>query len=283
MVPAHIYLSPVSIDMPQFPNRYALTLLLLSGVLLAGCVIETDGSTETRVVQVIDGDTVVTADGATVRLLDINTPEDGQPYHDAATQRLRELVANRTVRLERGDQNIGQHGRLLRYVHVNGTLVNAALVREGLATTYYVEDAGKYRQQLTEAEQAAREQGRGMWSPSPAADCVTVMRFQWDPQGNDNDRLNEEFVTFRNACSSAVQMTDWTVTDAGTSRYTFPDRTLQPGQTVTLHTGSGTATATDLYWGRTSRAVWNNDGDALHLRDADGGLVLYRAYQGEQS
>jgi len=40
----------------------------------------------------------------------------------------------------------------------------------------------------------------------------------------------------------------------------------------------GLDTSTDLYWGRSYRAVWNNDGDALYLYDSNGQLVLVYRY-----
>jgi len=39
----------------------------------------------------------------------------------------------------------------------------------------------------------------------------------------------------------------------------FPSFTLGPGAKVKLHTGSGSDSATDLYWGQGSH-VWNNTG-----------------------
>ncbi len=47
---------------------------------------------------------------------------------------------------------------------------------------------------------------------------------------------------------------------------------LQPGATVTIHTGSGTDTATDLYWG-SKRAIWNNKGDVVYLYGPNKNLV----------
>lgn len=44
---------------------------------------------------------------------------------------------------------------------------------------------------------------------------------------------------------------------------------LKPGTSVTLHTGKGTNTATNLYWGRSSY-VWNNTGDTATLKNAAG-------------
>jgi hypothetical protein len=40
----------------------------------------------------------------------------------------------------------------------------------------------------------------------------------------------------------------------------------------------GSNTATELYWGRSYGAVWNNDGDTLYLRDSNGNLVLSYSY-----
>jgi len=52
---------------------------------------------------------------------------------------------------------------------------------------------------------------------------------------------------------------------------------LDPGETVTLHTGSGTDTATDLYWGSGS-PVWNNGGDTVFVTTDDGELVVEESY-----
>ncbi|MFC5970931.1 hypothetical protein ACFPYI_06255 [Halomarina salina] len=45
---------------------------------------------------------------------------------------------------------------------------------------------------------------------------------------------------------------------------------------MTLHSGSGTDTSSDVYWGR-SGAVWNNGGDTVTVSD-DGTVVAQRAY-----
>ena len=55
--------------------------------------------------------------------------------------------------------------------------------------------------------------------------------------------------------------------------YRFPDGfSLAPGDQVTLHTGSGTDTSSDLYWGQGS-PVWNNSGDTVFVYDDAGTLV----------
>ena len=85
--------------------------------------------------------------------------------------------------------------------------------------------------------------------------------------------LQEEEITITNADAAAVNLTGWTVTDEGTrNTYTFPVFTLDPGADVTVHSGVGNDTPTDLYWGR-GAPVWNNDGDLATLADPDGTAV----------
>jgi len=108
--------------------------------------------------------------------------------------------------------------------------------------------------------------------PSPADVKIAPGCCQFNAPGNDNDNLNEEYVCFENRGGTAVNMSAWYVKDEYGWKYTFPAFILQPGARVKLHTGSGTNTATDLYWGRTG-AVWNNDGDTVHLYDSEGLLV----------
>jgi len=93
--------------------------------------------TRAEVVTVIDGDTIhVRIDGVvhSVRYVGINAPEvsgDDPPQSLGvrATIANRQLVEGRTVYLERDTSETDQHDRLLRYVWVEGGLVNAELVR----------------------------------------------------------------------------------------------------------------------------------------------------------
>ena len=47
---------------------------------------------------------------------------------------------------------------------------------------------------------------------------------------------------------------------------------------MTLRTGCGTATATDLYWCEPSGAVWNNGRDTVFLTDPAGNIVVSAPY-----
>lgn len=256
--------------------------LLLAVLLLTGCTHLHDAGTKTEPVReyavieaVVDGDTLVTAQGDRVRLLGIDAPESGERYAANATRMLKDYVLGRNVTLEHRRGNRGRYGRLLRVVRVNDTLVNRVLVAEGLATRYYLNPAVLHRDTLDVAEAAARERGQGLWTPSPYTGCVSITGFHWDAPGNDNDNRNQENVTFHNRCSE-VDLDGWTVMDHGTKRYTF-EAVVPPDGSVTLYSGSGEDTDAERFWGA-GTAVWNNDGDRLFLRDRDGLLVAHRSY-----
>jgi micrococcal nuclease len=122
---------------------------------------------------VIDGDTVVLANGEHVRLVQIDTPElrGGECYGAQARTLLRRLIPpGTTVRVEadpRLDQ-VDRYGRLLRYLFRGPINLNLELVRQGAATVwFYDHDRGRYAGVLLRAGLAARGAHRGLWSVCP--------------------------------------------------------------------------------------------------------------------
>ncbi|WP_211338395.1 lamin tail domain-containing protein [Haloterrigena salifodinae] len=53
--------------------------------------------------------------------------------------------------------------------------------------------------------------------------------------------------------------------------------TLESGESVTIYSGSGSNSDTELYWG-SGRAIWNNSGDTIIVTNADGETVINREY-----
>jgi micrococcal nuclease len=119
---------------------------------------------QTLVTRVIDGDTVELVDGQRVRYLGIDTPEIGQSYSSEATERNKELVEGKVVELQPGERDRDEYGRLLRYVYVDGTFVNAELVAEGLATAFIFDPDDRYSQVLVQLEQYAKLKKLGLWA-----------------------------------------------------------------------------------------------------------------------
>lgn len=121
-----------------------------------------DGFVYGRVTKVKDGDSLVmrTPDNLPVeiRLAEIDTPEKGAPYSNAARQALFRMVRDRDIAVRLFD--IDKYDRVVGRVYADGQDVNAELVRQGLAAVYcrFAED-----QRLYELEAEARAAGRGFW------------------------------------------------------------------------------------------------------------------------
>jgi micrococcal nuclease len=133
----------------------------------------TEGRTLAQVARVIDGDTIaVLVNGLEyrARYIGIDTPETVDPrlpvecYGREASQRNHELVEGRTVELEKDISETDQYDRLLRYVWVDGEMVNATLVREGYAVAVTYPPDVKYQELFLELQRQARAEGRGLWS-----------------------------------------------------------------------------------------------------------------------
>ena len=166
----------------RFNARYFLLTIGLAGVLVSGLgcsqnvALEFDiGTNGTRafeealVVRVIDGDTVELENGDRVRYLGIDTPETvhtDKPvecYGPEASQRNKELVEGKMVRLLKDGPDRDDYGRFLRYVFVDDTFVNGDLVWGGYAYARSYGDVPLFYQTLVQLERSAREGERGLW------------------------------------------------------------------------------------------------------------------------
>lgn len=133
-----------------------------------------------KVVKVTDGDTITILDEQGlkhhIRLMSIDAPEKGQPYSEASTQNLIELVSGKTVTIEYEKRDHRIVGKIL--VDPPGEVfclaigcvkkVDAGLeqIKAGLAWHYkkhHNEQSEGDRQEYSEAESVAREQQLGLW------------------------------------------------------------------------------------------------------------------------
>jgi Lamin Tail Domain len=97
-----------------------------------------------------------------------------------------------------------------------------------------------------------------------------------NPPGPDhpitNHKLNAEYVVIKNFSATVRHLGGWTLRDASGHVYTFHHLRLGAGHSVVVHTGSGTNTHHDRYWGE-GKYVWNNDHDTVILKNRAGHLV----------
>ena len=111
-----------------------------------------------RVVAVVDGDTVDLSTGERVRVIGIDTPEQGQPCFSEASVALADLVMNQVVTVTPGARDDRDtYGRLLRYLDVNGVDAGRALIERGLAIARYDSRDG-YGGHPREAEYVAADE-----------------------------------------------------------------------------------------------------------------------------
>ena len=131
-----------------------------------------------RVVSVVGGATIdVEVDGQVLRVqyLGIEVPDaeppgtNGQPLRERALEFNRFLVDGRTVELEKGAVEANALGHLLRYVYVDGEMVNMALLTNGYAAVASFPPDFRHRTSFAMAEESAKREQRGYWSPAPEA------------------------------------------------------------------------------------------------------------------
>ncbi|MFP3866697.1 MAG: thermonuclease family protein [Desulfobacteraceae bacterium] len=127
--------------------------------------------------EVVDGDTITLADGRRVRYLGIDTPEmgwDQQPPEFLAPEAKKfnaQLVQNQKLHLEYDVERYDQYNRLLAYLFLpDERMVNAELVRQGLARVYLFPPNLRYKDLLVACQRQAMEAGQGIWQRPLKAD-----------------------------------------------------------------------------------------------------------------
>jgi len=272
----------------KYLGAILVLLLLVSAI---GCATPT----APLVTRVIDGDTIEVNIAGTiykVRYIGIDTPEldDKRPEFGAlaqeATRYNRQLVAGKTVRLEKDISETDKYGRLLRYVYIGDIFVNAELVRQGLAWVKVYEPDTKYQDYLEELEAEARQAGRGIWAPTPPsapAPPTQVQNIQITYIFYDGlvPRVeSDEYVEITNLGDQPQDLAGWILIDIseGYPSFIFPSYILAPGESTRIYTNEY-----HPEWGgfsfEYSQAIWNNsEPDIAVLYNSQGEEVSRKSY-----
>ncbi|MHC4876317.1 MAG: thermonuclease family protein [Planctomycetota bacterium] len=121
--------------------------------------------------RVVDGDTLVLANGDRVRLIGVDTPETKHPtkpveaFGPEASAFTRKSVEGQSVTLKFDREKYDRYQRVLAYVYRDDWCLNEGLIRAGLSecvTKYPFDSTMKAR--FREAEDEARRARRGIWS-----------------------------------------------------------------------------------------------------------------------
>ena len=119
------------------PQIFITALLFLT---VSACSSNSDEqqASQADVIRVIDGDTVVISGDERVRLIGIDTPENGQCGFDEAKQALEKLLASGSATFYSGTtSDKDKYDRLLRYIEVEGIDVGLNLISNGFAIARY--------------------------------------------------------------------------------------------------------------------------------------------------
>ena len=112
----------------------------------------------------LDGDTIVLENGDHVRYLCVDSPEEGEPFHDEAKRVNDSLVFGRMVRVEFDRKVKDRYGRYLGYIWQDSLLVNDFLLKRGLVSVYYFPPNDRYLARFVASAKAARMKRLGIWT-----------------------------------------------------------------------------------------------------------------------
>ncbi|HLM18527.1 MAG TPA: thermonuclease family protein [Acidimicrobiia bacterium] len=126
-----------------------------------------------RVVQVLDGDTIVVrrADGTdeTIRLLGVDTPETHHPtkpvqcYGPEASAYTARRLFGQVVQLEDDVERHDVYRRRLAYVYLHGANFEQELLRKGYARLLVIEPNHAHARAMLDDEMNARAARIGLW------------------------------------------------------------------------------------------------------------------------
>jgi len=131
-----------------------------------------------KVIRVVDGDTIEIEGKIKVRYIGIDTPETVDPRKEVqcfgveASNKNKELVEGKMIRMKKDISNTDKYGRLLRYVWLADTsatstaelFINDYLVRQGFAHASTFPPDVAYSKQFIEAQSEAQKNNKGLWN-----------------------------------------------------------------------------------------------------------------------
>lgn len=150
-------------------DRQLAYRLLLGALILVGTLEQAWATTLTgRIVSIADGDTVTLLDANLqqhrIRLSGIDAPEKRQPFGNRSRLHLGALVFGKQVTAD--CPRTDRYKRALCKIEVDGVDANLAQVEAGMAwhyEDYAREQRAPDRRRYAQAEDEARQSGRGLW------------------------------------------------------------------------------------------------------------------------
>jgi micrococcal nuclease len=145
-----------------------LTILAVLILSITGC--NQQLTDEVYIERVIDGDTVKTAAGNSIRLLGVDTPEidwennSSEYYAEEARDYSTENLLGKNVVLKYDNEKEDHYGRTLAYIFQDGENFNQKLLENGYANLMIVAPNDQYEAEFKKAVKKARKSRLGIWS-----------------------------------------------------------------------------------------------------------------------
>lgn len=156
------------------PKGFAIISILLIFALLISYSLGKSSArkTQAKVIEVIDGDTIVVQSGeekVTVRILGVDTPEVHHPtkpvecFGEEASNFSKNLLQGAEVQLEYDVERYDKYARTLAYVYLDGKRFNDLLIEKGFAKLLVIKPNTKYAHTLLVKEVDAKNSKKGLW------------------------------------------------------------------------------------------------------------------------
>ena len=232
--------------------------------------------TQATVTRHVDGDTFDVAitdpppgmrTAETIRLLGIDTPELGEPLGAEAQDFTARRAGAGPVYLALDFRRRDRFDRLLAFVYLrDGTLLNAELLRTGLAAVYRADDLMYFFAQFEDLERDARQEGIGLWEGRTAGVVIVIIR----------NAGRAEHVELRNDGAAPVDISGWRIADDDGDMVSIPDETmLAPASMLAVGSGAGCVETPHPCLHVSPKNIWSNSGDDAALYDR-GGTAVHR-------
>jgi micrococcal nuclease len=156
-------------------KRLMVALLALAGLGAAAGASATnyaldEDAKKFTVSRVVDGDTLKTTTGETIRLIGVDTPETVDPnrpdgcFGSEASNFTKQQLTNKTIRVETDKDPKDRYGRILGYVYLeDGTFFNRTLITEGYAKPLSVGRNTAHAMEFANEATFAQSANKGLW------------------------------------------------------------------------------------------------------------------------
>ncbi|MCC3861580.1 thermonuclease family protein [Pseudemcibacter aquimaris] len=173
-----------------FISTFNVLFAYESDLIRASLKPETEDNFSSTVTEVVDGDTVMLANGTEVRLVGLQAPKIALgrknfiewPLGYESKDALSQIVMGKTVSLYYGGRKMDRYGRALAHLFLeDGTWVQGEMLKKGMARVYSFADNRSIVGEMYTEEYKARTRDMGIW----ALDFYKIK-----PQENSGDHTN---------------------------------------------------------------------------------------------